>query len=42
MKIATTTPQKTRGEGLLGFRNLDGLRDQRNIAFDAYKGRHYM
>lgn len=42
MKIATITPPKTRGEGLLGFRNLDGLRDQRNIAFDAYKGRHYM
>lgn len=42
MNIRTITPGKCRGEGMIGFRSWDGLRDQRLLAYDAAKGRHYM
>jgi hypothetical protein len=42
MKISTLTPAKVRGEGQLGFRHLDGHREQRNIDYTLLKGRHYL
>src|SRR5574343_1446566 len=42
MKISTLTPRQVRGEAQLGFRSLDGLREQRAIDYGLLKGRHYM
>ena len=42
MKISTITPNGLRGEGLVGFRALDGAREQRLIDYGLLKGRHYM
>lgn len=42
MKISTLTPDAVRGEGQIGFRALDGVREQRSIDYSLLKGRHYM
>lgn len=42
MKISTVMPGQLRGEGLIGFRSLDGLREQRLTDYALLKGRHYM
>lgn len=42
MKISQLTPAKARGEGQLGFRHLDGNREQSLVDYNLLKGRHYM
>ncbi len=42
MNRETITPAGLRGEGQIGYRQIDGLRDQRLVAYEVAKGRHYM
>jgi len=42
MKISTIQPVGVRGEVQLGFRAWDGAREQRQIDYGLYKGRHYL
>lgn len=42
MKISTLTPGQARGEGQMGYRSADGLREQRQIDYALLKGRHYL
>lgn len=43
MKVSSITPaQLGRGEGQLGYRALDGSREQRLIDYGLLKGRHYL